>query len=278
MFDLDQAIKEWRKQMLAAEIKSADVLNELESHLRDEVNTLCASGLPQAQAFETAVKHLGNPIAMQLEFKKVQPAQWLPVTIASFAWLTLILLFLARELFTAVFTGRMGFLLFSHILTLTTGYCAAFMAGCFGIAYVCRRQFQNFSQSRRLSLNRAIILFTRVSAMLIVIGYLLGMIWSKLNRGTFFTGSEREIGPMLALIWIAMEIGFQKSLRANMQITALLAIAGNIVVCLAWFGMLIVVSRSYEFANHIPLASFIAVHCIFLVIAALPERSTLVPE
>jgi len=37
MFDLDQAISEWRRQMAAGGIKLPDALDELESHLREEV-------------------------------------------------------------------------------------------------------------------------------------------------------------------------------------------------------------------------------------------------
>ena len=37
MFDLEQSIRNWRKQMLAAGIKSPVPLDELEIHLRDEI-------------------------------------------------------------------------------------------------------------------------------------------------------------------------------------------------------------------------------------------------
>jgi len=42
MFNLDEAISEWRKQMLAAGIKTPVPLEELETHLRDNV---AAAGL-----------------------------------------------------------------------------------------------------------------------------------------------------------------------------------------------------------------------------------------
>ena len=37
MFNLDQSIAAWRQQMVAGGIKSPRVLDELESHLRDDV-------------------------------------------------------------------------------------------------------------------------------------------------------------------------------------------------------------------------------------------------
>ena len=37
MFNLETAITDWRRQMLAAGIKTPDHLDELESHLREEI-------------------------------------------------------------------------------------------------------------------------------------------------------------------------------------------------------------------------------------------------
>jgi hypothetical protein len=37
MFSLEQSIAEWRTQMLAAGIKTPTLLEELENHLRDEI-------------------------------------------------------------------------------------------------------------------------------------------------------------------------------------------------------------------------------------------------
>jgi ferritin-like metal-binding protein YciE len=37
MFDPEQTIAEWRRQMAAGGIKTPEVLNELESHLREDV-------------------------------------------------------------------------------------------------------------------------------------------------------------------------------------------------------------------------------------------------
>ena len=37
MLDLEQSIAEWRRQMLAAGLKTPVPLEELESHLRDEI-------------------------------------------------------------------------------------------------------------------------------------------------------------------------------------------------------------------------------------------------
>lgn len=72
MFNLEQAILEWRRQMLAAEIKAPVPLDELESHLRDEIEHQTKSGLSEMEAFKTAVTNIGQATALQMEFRKVQ--------------------------------------------------------------------------------------------------------------------------------------------------------------------------------------------------------------
>jgi hypothetical protein len=70
MFDLEQAIAEWRRQMAAGGIKTSDVLNELESHLRDDVAERMGAGLEASVAFEAAVRRLGEPGLLRAEFEK----------------------------------------------------------------------------------------------------------------------------------------------------------------------------------------------------------------
>jgi hypothetical protein len=71
MFDLDRAIAEWRGQMLAAGIRTPVPLEELESHLREDVEQQISSGLNAQQAFEAAVLRIGRAGALKQEFTKV---------------------------------------------------------------------------------------------------------------------------------------------------------------------------------------------------------------
>ena len=70
MFNLDQAITEWRQQMLAAGIKTTEALKELETHLRDDVEHQIRSGLSVEQAFDSAVQQLGSANTLKAEFAK----------------------------------------------------------------------------------------------------------------------------------------------------------------------------------------------------------------
>ena len=71
MFNLDHAITEWQKQMLAAGIKTPVPLEELEIHLREDIAQQMQSGLSAQQAFGIAVKKIGQAPELKREFKKV---------------------------------------------------------------------------------------------------------------------------------------------------------------------------------------------------------------
>src|SRR5512145_2677933 len=71
MFDLEQAILEWRRRMLAAGITAPTPLDELESHLREEIRRQSRSAVDARQAFESAVRKMGHAQALSAEFTKI---------------------------------------------------------------------------------------------------------------------------------------------------------------------------------------------------------------
>ena len=79
MFDLDKAVAAWRNNLRAAGMKNRTLLNELESHLRDEVERQLKSGSDVRGAFESAVRQLGQPAELKSEFNKLGEARivWL---------------------------------------------------------------------------------------------------------------------------------------------------------------------------------------------------------
>jgi len=70
MFNLEQSIAEWRKQMLAAGIKSPVPLEELESHLREEIGRQKKLGIDAQQAFQMTVSQIGQGAELKTEFSK----------------------------------------------------------------------------------------------------------------------------------------------------------------------------------------------------------------
>jgi hypothetical protein len=70
MFNLEPSIADWRRQMLAAGIKTPVPLEELESHLREEIERQMRSGLDVQKAFEAATRQIGQARALRSEFGK----------------------------------------------------------------------------------------------------------------------------------------------------------------------------------------------------------------
>src|SRR3954465_11462935 len=75
MFDLDQAIAEWRRQMLAEGIKTPVPLDELESHLREDVEQQTRTGADMEEAFRQAVERIGKAEKVREEFGKIEDAK-----------------------------------------------------------------------------------------------------------------------------------------------------------------------------------------------------------
>jgi hypothetical protein len=75
MFSLKKSIAEWRQQMLAAGIKTPVPLEELEIHLREEIERQMKSGLSEQEICDSAAQKIGQAHMIQNEFKKVEEAK-----------------------------------------------------------------------------------------------------------------------------------------------------------------------------------------------------------
>jgi len=70
MFNLERAVSAWRKQMRAGGIQVPEVLDELESHLREEVERQMRAGTGAVEAFQAAFQRMGPVTALKTEFEK----------------------------------------------------------------------------------------------------------------------------------------------------------------------------------------------------------------
>src|SRR5215831_12396078 len=71
MFNLETAISEWRERLVATGLKSRDALDELEGHLRDDIEKLVGSGKTVEDAFKRSVARMGHSVVLAQEFSKV---------------------------------------------------------------------------------------------------------------------------------------------------------------------------------------------------------------
>lgn len=68
MFDLEQSIAVWRRQMAAGGVIDPKVLDELESHLRDEIEQQMKLRSSELEVFEAAVHRIGQAATLKSEF------------------------------------------------------------------------------------------------------------------------------------------------------------------------------------------------------------------
>ncbi len=71
MFDVNQQIGQWRQSLGQSESVIPSDLDELESHLRDQIDHLAAAGLSQQEAFYIAQQRIGDALTLPMEFAKV---------------------------------------------------------------------------------------------------------------------------------------------------------------------------------------------------------------
>jgi hypothetical protein len=86
MFNLDREIKNWRRQLIAAGIKTPVPLDELESHLREDVEQQVRAGIVLEKALALAVERIGSAAILKAEFERVEN----PARLKRRKWLRLI--------------------------------------------------------------------------------------------------------------------------------------------------------------------------------------------
>ncbi len=83
MFDLENSIANWREQMFVAGIQSPVPLEELELHLREEIERQMKLGASELQAFNLAIQNMGHPNTLKQEFRRAAMKNWKPLKFLS---------------------------------------------------------------------------------------------------------------------------------------------------------------------------------------------------
>ena len=267
MSDLEEKIAAWRKQMVAGGVKTPAVLDELECHLREDIRARLAAGDSEAQGFEAAVARIGRPNVVQSEFNKIRTPMGLPVKIGASVWTGMAIL-IAVLCVRQLFRGRLTPVLAAHLLSLTMGYAAIYLIGGFALYYICSQWFGKLSPRLQESLDRSVRRFASISLGLVLAGLVLGMIWSKQNRGFYWGNSSREIGALCVSLWLVILWAIERLGKMNVHTRMLACVSGNIIVSLAWFGAQIIAQDPQwsHYGNYWPLEIFVAIHLVILAL------------
>jgi putative ABC transport system permease protein len=70
MFDLEKAIRQWRKELRKNEALEDGYIAELEAHLREEIENQTSQGISEEEAFEKAIAAVGDVEGIGAEFYK----------------------------------------------------------------------------------------------------------------------------------------------------------------------------------------------------------------
>ena len=202
MANLEERIGTWRREQAESLGGSAEVLEELEGHLRDEIHRLVQAGQPMEQAFESAVARLGSPPTLAAEFARVTPTKpWLPIRVAVIASIALAgwlvgLLFTSGRL-----NNELGLLLATHVTAVTLGYTMTLLIGALAVCYLMARPFGVPDPRQLQGLVRATLYLTVAALALTALGVALGGFWAQESWGRFWGWDPKETGAALVLLW-----------------------------------------------------------------------------
>jgi ABC-type transport system involved in cytochrome c biogenesis permease subunit len=145
-----------------------------------------------------------------------------------------------------------NFWLSTHVVSITLGYSAMFVAGFLAILFILRGFFtRTLLPGTAKSLSRMVYGITCFATLFSFVGTILGGIWADQSWGRFWGWDPKENGALLIVIWCAVILHARWGGLVRERGLMALAIFGNIVTSFSWFGvnMLGVGLHSYGFMD-----------------------------
>jgi ABC-type transport system involved in cytochrome c biogenesis permease subunit len=163
----------------------------------------------------------------------------------------------------------------THVVVVTTGYAAMFLAGMLAMIYVIRGAFTpSLKKETADSLARMTYGVVCFATLFSFVGTVLGGIWADQSWGRFWGWDPKENGAVLIVLWCAITLHARWGGFIRQRGLMIMAIFGNIVTSFSWFGvnMLGVGLHSYGFMEKaFPwLCAFIASQLALMAVAAMP--------
>jgi ABC-type transport system involved in cytochrome c biogenesis permease subunit len=165
----------------------------------------------------------------------------------------------------------------THVVVVTLGYSATFLAGLLGIIFILRGLVSSsFSVDLAKSLNRMTYGVVCFATLFSLVGTILGGIWADQSWGRFWGWDPKENGALLIVLWNAIVLHARWGGFVRERGVAVMAVFGNIITSLSWFGvnMLGVGLHSYGFMDQAfgVLLAFIASQLVIIGLGLIPER------
>jgi len=160
----------------------------------------------------------------------------------------------------------------THVVIITIGYSATFLAGFLAIIYVVRGVFTpSLGKEIGASLARMIYGIVCFATLFSFVGTVLGGIWADQSWGRFWGWDSKENGALMIVVWNAIILHCRWGGFVKDRGLVVLALVGNIVTAWSWFGvnMLGIGLHSYGFMDSaFHTLKWFAVTQILLMMAA----------
>jgi ABC-type transport system involved in cytochrome c biogenesis permease subunit len=170
-----------------------------------------------------------------------------------------------------------NFWLAVHVVTITLGYAATFVAGFLAIVYVVlglatRMVTPEFGRS----LDRMVYGIICFATLFSFVGTVTGGIWADQSWGRFWGWDPKENGALLIVLWTAIILHARWGNFVKTRGLMNLAIVGNIITAWSWFGtnMLGIGLHSYGFMDKalVALVLFVLSQVALVGLGLLPLR------
>ena len=163
----------------------------------------------------------------------------------------------------------------THVVAITTGYSAMFLAGMLAIIYIVRGVFtRSLTRPTADSMARMTYGVVCFATLFSFVGTVLGGIWADQSWGRFWGWDPKENGAVLIVLWCAIILHARWGGFIRQRGLMIMAIFGNIVTSFSWFGvnMLGVGLHSYGFMQKaFPwLVGFIVSQLALITVASMP--------
>jgi len=171
-----------------------------------------------------------------------------------------------------------NFWLATHVVIITFGYSAMFLAGALALIFVVLGVFsRGFNKETARSLSSMVYGITCFAALFSLVGTILGGIWADQSWGRFWGWDPKENGALIIVLWNSLVLHARWGGLVKDRGLAILAMGGNIATSWSWFGVneLGVGLHSYGFTKGVlfALSAFCICQLLMIFIAAIvPQK------
>jgi ABC-type transport system involved in cytochrome c biogenesis permease subunit len=170
-----------------------------------------------------------------------------------------------------------NFWLATHVVVVTLGYSATFVAGLLAVLYVLLGCFtKTLTKESAQGLSKMVYGIICFAALFSFIGTVLGGIWADQSWGRFWGWDAKENGALMIVLWNAIFLHARWGGIARERGLMALAICGNIITAWSWFGvnMLGIGLHAYGFmsAAFNWLMFFVATQLVLAGLALMPLK------